>query len=126
MWGVDEPEGNAVREQADRHLRAAQEPLETGLGAGLPAMVLGSVSAASSRLSPSLTFWISMSHFASAPAVLENSPDGVRRAERLVVLGERDFEGIRERLPLRSSRSGPPVPSRERASRNAAKSRIAG
>ena len=41
VGGVNQPQGDAVREQADRHLGLAQEPLETGLGAGLPAMVRG-------------------------------------------------------------------------------------
>ena len=39
--GVDEPQVRPVREQADRHLGLAQQPLEPGLRAGLPAMVLG-------------------------------------------------------------------------------------
>ena len=39
--GVDEPQVRAVGEQADRDLGLAQEPLEPGLRAGLPAVVLG-------------------------------------------------------------------------------------
>ena len=38
LRGVDQPELRAVGQDADRHLRAAQQALESRLGAGLPSL----------------------------------------------------------------------------------------
>ena len=101
MRGVDQPQGDAVREQADRDLRAAQEPLETGLRAGLPAMVrgLGRVIEAD----PGLDLLEQQEPLRLGSRRVREFPDGVGRTQRLVVLGQRDFQGIRKRSAFTGS-----------------------
>ena len=101
MRGVNQPQGNAVGEYSDRHLRAAQEPLETGLRAGLPAVVrgLGRVIEAN----PGLDLLEQQEPFRNGSRRVGEFPDRVGRPQRLVVLGERDFQGIRERSAFTGS-----------------------
>ena len=86
--GVDEPQMRSVREQADRDLGLAQEPLKASLGAGLPAVVLA------------IGLWRVIEVEAELDPLDEHEPlaiavrglvelwDGVGWPERLVVLGE--------------------------------------
>ena len=128
--GVDEPKVRPVREQADRDLGFAQEPLEPRLGAGLPAVVLA------------IGLWRVIEVEAELDPLDEHEPlrgvascwllvarelwDGVGRAKGLVVLGESRPRVSREQtrpraVPTKSAGSQPRICVAKRG-----KSRIAG
>ena len=117
--GVDQAQVRAVGEQADRHLGLAQEPLETGLGAGLPAVVLGVGLGRVIEVEAELDPLDEHEPLAIAVRGLVELRDGVGRPERLVVLGERRLPANREQALPPPSRRGPPAPSRASAWRSA-------
>ena len=121
--GVDEPQVRAVEQQADRNLRFAEQPLELGLRARLPvAVVVGG----RPRRDPcrSAETWISISQGLASDLWLRLA-DGVRRAERLVVFRQRDFQRRRTVARRRDCRPGRCSPA-EHVCVNSGKSRISG
>src|SRR5208337_4387596 len=87
-WRVDESQVCSVREQADRHLALTQEPLETGLRARLPAVVLGVGFGRVIKVEAELDPLDQHEPLAVAVRGLVELRHGVGRAEGLVVLGE--------------------------------------
>ena len=115
--GVDEPQVRSVREQADRDLGLAQEPLKASLGAGLPAVVLGiglgGVVEVEAELDP-LDQHEPWRRVASCWLLVAGElGDGVGRAEGLVVLRQGHFERLGDRIAVGAAEQVGRLPSQD-------------